>query len=719
MTNKLKEQGPYVGPRPFESQHKEIFFGRKRETDEIISLIISHRVLVLYAQSGAGKTSLINASVIPALDDEGFDILPITRVRGLIPDDIKLKEVSNPYVYNSIISWAEEESKLYELTKTSIEDFLENRQRKEDEDGLPLPRIIIFDQFEELFTSYHTRWKDRKQFFTQVVQALEKDPLLRIIFTIREDYLAQIDPFSAYFPEKLRNRFRLECLRKNAALLAIKEPLTKTNLSISEEVAETLITDLLSIRVETYEGKIEHVSGEYVEPVQLQVVCESLWRDLPSDVTVITSHHLKAFGDVDQALTMFYEKSINDTINRTSIKEGDLRSWFEQTLITPAGTRGTVYKGKEKTGEILNEAIDLLEDHHIIRAERIKGGRWYELIHDRFIKPIQDSNEKWLSKRQEVEQARKRLDNWAVEWVRLGKETGGLLDEVELLEAKRWVKVLDKSEIGYSDDIKSLIKASDNYIKEIKLEKEAAHRREIEHAKALAKEQERRVEEQAKSVRRQRRFAVAFALLGIIAIVTALFAAKQRNVARKNANLAFINEEQARFNERQALIAKAEEEIARQIADTASKRANDQAILADARATDAEKARNDAEKARINAEKARINAEKARNESFSRELAAGAIYNLDKDPELSILLSLHAFSVIDSSDKNVSKEAEDALHRAVQASQIRVRLDHPNRLVSDVVFSPDGTYIATACGDGTARVWDTQTGKEVRTLYGR
>ena len=58
MIGKSKKPNPYPGPRPFESEESEIFFGRAREVRELVSLITAHRVVLLYAQSGAGKTSL-------------------------------------------------------------------------------------------------------------------------------------------------------------------------------------------------------------------------------------------------------------------------------------------------------------------------------------------------------------------------------------------------------------------------------------------------------------------------------------------------------------------------------------------------------------------------------------------------------------------------------------------------------------------------------------
>src|SRR3712207_9365124 len=80
----LFRSNPFIGPRPFsqDTQHQRLFFGRDRETDEIASLIFTHQLVLVYAQSGTGKTSIFNAKVIPRLKENGFDVLPVARVGG-------------------------------------------------------------------------------------------------------------------------------------------------------------------------------------------------------------------------------------------------------------------------------------------------------------------------------------------------------------------------------------------------------------------------------------------------------------------------------------------------------------------------------------------------------------------------------------------------------------------------------------------------------------
>ncbi len=392
---------PYPGPTPFERNQERLFFGREREVDDLFSLLTAHQVVVLSAPSGAGKTSLLNAGLIPLLTREGFEILPVARVRGYEPKGMDLSGVPNLYAFNTLLSWSGSVEQAAKLAFETLTSYLNRQEHTLDHEGLPAPRLAVFDQFEELFTFYPERWMEREAFFMQLAGALNADHLLRVLLVIREDYLANLDPFAPIMPNRFRTRYSLELLRRDQALLAVTEPLQGTGGTFAEGAAASLVDKLLQVRVKSESGKIVEIPGEFVEPVQLQILCQTMWESLPNGETVITSALLEKSVDLNEALQSFYRKAIKRTKRQTGVSQEKLRKWFESELITPAGTRGTVFRDELETGGIPNRALEQLEEEHLIRGDVRAGARWYELTHDRFVTPIQESNRIWREKERE------------------------------------------------------------------------------------------------------------------------------------------------------------------------------------------------------------------------------------------------------------------------------------------------------------------------------
>jgi YVTN family beta-propeller protein len=417
-----QEWNPYVGPRAFrrDPEEQKLFFGRKYESEKIISLIYSHKIVLVYAQSGAGKTSIFNANIVPALEERGLQVLPLIRVGIGSREDTKPNYTKavvgsgaffevNPYVLSTLQSLITEFHDRSLLNAISLTEFLHDYfPHKVNQRGKHIPQVIIFDQLEELFNLYSdpNKWREQQQdFFKQIADALDGDPLLRVVFVIREDYLAQLDPFVSFLPEKLKPRFRLERLHKDAAYEAVKGPLERAKAYVDkklidklfdEGIMDKLIEDLVKIRVETFDGRYREIRGEFVEPIQLQVVCQRLWNKLKtSQVDEINQDYFEYLGDVDKALEAFYVEAIGDTSKQTSIEEETIRNWVEKNLITSSGTRGIVHRGFKSTGGLPNNAVDILEKKYLIRKEERSGAQWYELTHDRLIKPITDSNIEW------------------------------------------------------------------------------------------------------------------------------------------------------------------------------------------------------------------------------------------------------------------------------------------------------------------------------------
>ena len=389
MRAERPDLNPYVGPRPFGQSERARFFGRAHEVRDLLSLVLAQRVVLLYAASGAGKSSLLNAGLIPLLEEEkGFDVLPVAR---LLSDRNREASSGTRNVFASALlaSWSAP------TDASSIADYLGSRERPLDGEGFPGPRAIVVDQFEELFTLYPDRWSDREPLFAQVCEALDSDPFLRVILVLREEWVAQLDPYAALLPGRLRTRFRLERLDRDGALAAITGPLEGAGCSFAPGVAESLVTDLLTLRIDAGGGHTVETQGEFVEPVQLQVVCRSLWSELPPGVTEVTTEHLRALGNIDEVLAGFYDVAVAAALTAARTDELRLRAWIEDELITSGGTRGTVYRAAGATADMANEVLDELEEKRLVRAEWRAGARWYELTHDRLIEPIRESNARY------------------------------------------------------------------------------------------------------------------------------------------------------------------------------------------------------------------------------------------------------------------------------------------------------------------------------------
>ncbi len=113
-----------------------------------------------------------------------------------------------------------------------------------------------------------------------------------------------------------------------------------------------------------------------------------------------------------------------------------------------------------------------------------------------------------------------------------------------------------------------------------------------------------------------------------------------------------------------------------------------------------------------------LTAQKNGQIAFSRELSAAALSSLDLDPERSILLGLRAAAVTQSLNGTVLPETEEALHRALISSRIRLTLSGQGQMVVSTAFSPDGKRVAGIGKDGKTILWDAINGKQLLQITG-
>jgi WD40 repeat protein len=380
---------PYVGPKPFAVGDRERFHGRDTEIRELTSLLIAHREVVLYSPSGAGKTSLLMAGVFPRLQDRGLAVLPPVRVvdpLGRRPAGIRA--VANIYAFNVLQQLAPAGTDPATLVSVTLPDYLASMRAADEQDAAVRLRILMLDQFEELFTKYPERWKEREPFLRQVADALVSDRRLRVLFAVREEYVGKLRPFSQLFPNDLRQWFQLDRLREDAALKAIVLPASAAGRTFAPGVAEGLITQLSQIRVRTDAGTVQEIAGEFVEPVQLQIVCRKVWDKTDPDASEITAT-TAVTGGVDTALREYYEAQLAEVSHETGRWRRTLRRWFERRFITDDGWRARVFEQNNRVAGLPSEIAEKFRSRYLLRSDAQGDVRWFELAHDRLLGPIQ------------------------------------------------------------------------------------------------------------------------------------------------------------------------------------------------------------------------------------------------------------------------------------------------------------------------------------------
>ena len=359
------KNNPYVGPRPFERGDRDKFFGRTREARDLLALIMAERVVLFYAESGAGKTSLLNTQIIPNLEDEGFCVLPVVRVGSELPPGLPASAVKNIFVFSVWMGLMGTDTPLATMTGNNLLAAIKSQwaSAPRDEFDEPRPPMLIIDQFEEILTTHRDRWQEAQGFFEQLAEALEQIPRLGIVLAMREDFVAGLDPYAPLLPKRLKTRYRMERLGYEGALEAIKKPAANARVRSSRMWPSNLVNDLRRIKATTVRrptkakrSRPERGAGAAAGGLQ-SVVAQSARTDRSG---ASTADDVQQYGNVDQALIDFYDGCIQQGRSRPAPKNGRCATGSIGKLITPMQTRGLVLRGEQDTAGLLNAAVDLL-----------------------------------------------------------------------------------------------------------------------------------------------------------------------------------------------------------------------------------------------------------------------------------------------------------------------------------------------------------------------
>lgn len=257
-------RNPFVGLRPFQSAESALFFGRSRDVAVLQNLVLSVSVLVLYAPSGTGKSSLLNAGLLPALEDDPA----LLTIAIADPRETVLKTVPQKLASKGWVDDAQAETG--GLAKTLERHMAATGRRV----------ILVLDQFEE-------RLKQRESLdalYAEIARlANTRSDAATVIISIREDYLGSLERLMRRVSGLLDGSYRVPNLSRDALMQAVHGPLNTVGNNITPEdgLVEEVLTDLerQAAPSELLDDRMpdSRLPAGHIEPGYFQIVWSHLW----------------------------------------------------------------------------------------------------------------------------------------------------------------------------------------------------------------------------------------------------------------------------------------------------------------------------------------------------------------------------------------------------------------------------------------------------------
>jgi len=399
---RLDPENPWLGLSSYTEDTRAYFHGRDDETAELARRVQRKLLTVLFGQSGLGKTSLLRAGLVPRLRGEGF--CPVYVRVDYSPESPPPSEQIKQAILRATTESGHWSQSGVAVAGESLWEFLHHRgDLLHDAGGRTVLPLLIFDQFEEVFTLAQADDAGRRrarQFLEELADLVENRPPVelerridadeidagqfdfaradyRILIALREDYLAHLEAVKAVMPSITQNRMRLARMTGAQAQSAVLKPGGRL---VSPEVAESIVRFVA--------GGSELANAE-VEPSLLSLVCRELNNTRLAQGKAEISADLLA-GSRDTILSEFYERALAD-------QSPGVRRVVEDELLTESGYRESL--AEERVLKALaaagapQEALTTLVDRRLLRIEERLDVRRVELTHDVLCSVVKQSRD--------------------------------------------------------------------------------------------------------------------------------------------------------------------------------------------------------------------------------------------------------------------------------------------------------------------------------------
>lgn len=380
---------PWRGLASYTYEDAEYFYGRDQELRDISVVIKQNAFTTLYGISGAGKTSIINAGLIPILDKQAY-----------LPIYIRLDHNSEHVPYDEQIINAVEAAlrsvggETEDIVGHSFESEYDklwlyfHSNRFWSSDNHILTPIIFMDQFEEIFTKNEETeniWEffnviDSLQYsvptdrILKTIENTEKfisfgeEQNFRMVFSMREDFLARLEDYSYDIPSLRKNRIGLKPLNGLQALEVVLSPRPDI---VNRKVALHIISKIVGRNVLDNKRRLEATS---VDTSMLSLFCTELYNYAMEDKKgEITIQLVDLYGE--NILEWFYDRNMQILPKQTYV-------YLENQLLTHSGFRNSVALEDLLQNGVPQVQLDLLAENRIVRIEDVNHNMRVEFTHD-------------------------------------------------------------------------------------------------------------------------------------------------------------------------------------------------------------------------------------------------------------------------------------------------------------------------------------------------
>lgn len=396
MTESLRpRQPPFRSLDFFTSADAAIFAGREEEIEEVATRILAGNTLVVYGPSGVGKTSLLCAGVVPALENRrGYRatyVRPLQSPRGDVWRAVgadPAEPLAAPLARLPALP-PPGAAHLDTISVAAPPEFLATRvvdmSPVQGSTGCA-PHVLVLDQLEELFTRFDE--SQRRPLWDGLVEVIE-DPRapVRLVLSLREEYLHFLDSAHPRLPNLLDRRFRLRGLAPFGARTAIVRPLVAGRIRYEPELVDRCVADLTEVLA-------GHSNEDgVVDPLLLQIVCSEVYRGAQQRDPELPSLTLADYTELGGPAGVF-RRHLDELFNRVHAEDHLLLKLVLQEMTTAHATKlPTTISRLSQSGLLpsaaeIQELLDKLVAASLVRKYDAEQEPWYELVHDRLVQAL-------------------------------------------------------------------------------------------------------------------------------------------------------------------------------------------------------------------------------------------------------------------------------------------------------------------------------------------